>query len=190
MNIFEYFEDEFSKIFHSLVQRFSLPSTIDLSRVVFEAPREIAHGDVATNAALILSKPMQKKPLDIAEILAAEFIKLEEVISVDVAGPGFINLWVEPSIWSRQIPEVLCAGKDYGRSSMGCGERVNVEFVSANPTGPLHAAHARGAVIGDALAGLMEFCGRLWHADPGAVKRKNKNKNNDDKIKNHTNNKS
>ena len=108
---------------------------------------------------MILSKPAQKSPRDLAAILVAEFAKIDGVVGVDIAGPGFINLRVTPILWAQQITDIFDSGLNYGRSMIGSGARVNVEFVSANPTGPLHAAHARGAVIGDALAGLMEFCG-------------------------------
>ena len=108
---------------------------------------------------MILAKPAQKPPHDLATMFATEFAKIDGVNGVEIAGPGFINLRVLPILWARQITDILRKGDQYGRSQIGAGAHVNVEFVSANPTGPLHAAHARGAVIGDALAGLMEFCG-------------------------------
>ena len=159
MNIFEYFETEFTSILTCLAEQSVLPRELDASRVVFELPRDVSHGDLATNAAMILSKPAQKSPRDLAAILVAEFAKIDGVVGVDIAGPGFINLRVTPILWAQQITDIFDSGLNYGRSMVGPGARVNVEFVSANPTGPLHAAHARGAVIGDALAGLMEFCG-------------------------------
>ena len=159
MNIFEYFETKFASILTRLAEQSVLPRDLDASRVVFELPRDVSHGDLATNAAMILSKPAQKSPRDLAAILVAEFAKIDGVVGVDIAGPGFINLRVTPILWAQQITDILDSGLNYGRSMIGSGARVNVEFVSANPTGPLHAAHARGAVIGDALAGLMEFCG-------------------------------
>ena len=159
MNIFEYFETEFTSILTRLAEQSVLPRDFDASRVVFELPRDVSHGDLATNAAMILSKPAQKSPRDLAAILVAEFAKIDGVVGVDIAGPGFINLRVTPILWAQQITDIFDSGLNYGRSMIGSGARVNVEFVSANPTGPLHAAHARGAVIGDALAGLMEFCG-------------------------------
>ena len=159
MNIFQYFESEFARILAELVGQGLLPENLDAGRVVFELPREAAHGDLATNAAMILAKPAQKSPRDLAAVFASEFTKIDGVTGVDIAGPGFINLRVSPILWARQITDIVKAGAHYGRSQIGAGAHVNVEFVSANPTGPLHAAHARGAVIGDALAGLMEFCG-------------------------------
>jgi arginyl-tRNA synthetase len=159
MNIFEYFETEFTSILTRLAEQSVLPRDLDASRVVFELPRDGSHGDLATNAAMILSKPAQKSPRDLAVILGAEFAKIDGVVGVDIAGPGFINLRVTPILWAQQITDICDSGLNYGRSMIGSGARANVEFVSANPTGPLHAAHARGAVVGDALAGLMEFCG-------------------------------
>jgi arginyl-tRNA synthetase len=159
MNIFQHFETEFTRMLTDLSAQGVVPDTLDASRVVFELPRDHAHGDIATNAAMILAKPAQKSPRDLATLLAAEFQKIENVTAVDIAGPGFINIRVNPILWAQQIQDIIDAGLDYGRNKIGGGAMVNVEFVSANPTGPLHAAHARGAVIGDALAGLMEFCG-------------------------------
>jgi arginyl-tRNA synthetase len=159
MNIFQYFESEFTSILAQLVGHSLLPENLDASRVVFELPRDAAHGDIATNAAMILAKPAQKSPLDLANLFAVEFRKIDGVTGVEIAGPGFINVSVLPILWARQIDDIVKAGAQYGRSQIGAGAHVNVEFVSANPTGPLHAAHARGAVIGDAMASLMEFCG-------------------------------
>jgi len=159
MNIFQYFESEFASILVELVGQGLLPEHLDANRVVFELPRDATHGDLATNAAMILAKPAQKSPRDLAAVFASAFAKIDWVTAVDIAGPGFINLRVSPILWARQIDDIIKAGNQYGRSQIGAGAHVNVEFVSANPTGPLHAAHARGAVIGDALAGLMAFCG-------------------------------
>ena len=159
MNIFQYFESEFASILAKLVGQGLLPENLDVSRVVFELPRDSSHGDLATNAAMILAKPAQKLPSVLAAKFAAEFANIDGVIGVEIAGPGFINLRVLPIYWASQITDIIEAGAQYGRSQIGASKHVNVEFVSANPTGPLHAAHARGAVIGDALAGLMEFCG-------------------------------
>ncbi|MDA0845921.1 MAG: arginine--tRNA ligase [Proteobacteria bacterium] len=159
MNIFQYFESEFASILAELVGQGLLPEHLDANRVVFELPRDATHGDLATNAAMILAKPAQKSPRDLAAVFASAFAKIDEVTAVDIAGPGFINLRVSPILWARQIDDIIKAGNQYGRSQIGASAHVNVEFVSANPTGPLHAAHARGAVIGDALAELMAFCG-------------------------------
>ena len=159
MNIFTFFEVEFQTIINQLVFADLLSGDIDTSRVVFELPRDESHGDLATNAAMVLAKQAGKSPRDLAALFVGELAKIDGVISVDIAGPGFLNLSVESRLWTREIANIIAANLTYGKSEIGAGEPVNVEFVSANPTGPLHAAHARGAVIGDALAGLMEFCG-------------------------------
>ena len=159
MDIFQHFETEFTHILAKLITQGVVPQEIDTSRVVFELPRDDTHGDIATNAAMVLAKPARKSPRDLAELLSTELQKIDGVLHVGIAGPGFINLRVEPILWAQQIRDIVTAGSNYGRNKIGSGEVVNIEFVSANPTGPLHAAHARGAVIGDALAGLMEFCG-------------------------------
>jgi arginyl-tRNA synthetase len=132
---------------------------IDLSRVVVEPPRDPAHGDMATNAAMVLAKEARKKPRDLAEQIAARLRADDLIASVDVAGPGFINLALKASAWSDALRTVLREGPSYGRSAIGAGEKVNVEYVSANPTGPMHVGHGRGAVFGDALANLLIFAG-------------------------------
>jgi len=132
---------------------------VDLSRVVVEPPRDPAHGDMATNAAMVLAKEARTKPRDLAEQIAARLRADDLIGSVDVAGPGFINLTLKASAWSEALLTVLREGSSYGRSAMGAGEKVNVEYVSANPTGPMHVGHGRGAVFGDALANLLTFAG-------------------------------
>ena len=136
-----------------------LGSGADVSRIVVEPPRDPTHGDMATNAAMVLAKDAGKKPRELAESIAAKLRSDGKVASVDIAGPGFINLTLKPNVWSEELRLVLEAGRDYGRSSMGKGEKVNVEYVSANPTGPMHVGHGRGAVFGDALANLLAFTG-------------------------------
>ncbi|HEX3440306.1 MAG TPA: arginine--tRNA ligase [Pseudolabrys sp.] len=131
----------------------------DVSRIVVEPPRDATHGDMATNAAMVLAKDAGKKPRDLAEAIAAALRADDKVEKVDVAGPGFINLTLKPHVWGEALRQALAAGKDYGRSAMGQGMPVNVEYVSANPTGPLHVGHCRGAVFGDALASLLGFAG-------------------------------
>lgn len=131
----------------------------DLSRIVVEPPRDPTHGDMATNAAMVLAKDAGKKPRELAESIAAKLRSDGKVASVDIAGPGFINLTLKPNVWSEELRVVLEAGRDYGRSDIGKGEKVNVEYVSANPTGPMHVGHGRGAVFGDALANLLAFAG-------------------------------
>ncbi len=135
------------------------PEGIDLSRIVVEPPREASHGDMATNAAMVLAKEAKSKPRDLAEQIAARLRTDDLIATVDVAGPGFINLTLQPRVWSEALRSVLREGADYGRSTRGAAEKVNVEYVSANPTGPMHVGHCRGAVFGDALCGLLQFAG-------------------------------
>jgi arginyl-tRNA synthetase len=136
-----------------------LGSGADVSRIVVEPPRDPTHGDMATNAAMVLAKDAGKKPRELAESIAAKLRSDGKVASADVAGPGFINLTLKANVWCEELRLVLEAGRDYGRSDMGKGEKVNVEYVSANPTGPMHVGHGRGAVFGDALANLLAFTG-------------------------------
>jgi len=131
----------------------------DLSRIVVEPPRDATHGDMATNAAMVLAKDAGRKPRELADAIAAKLRDDGAVEKVDVAGPGFINLTLKPRVWVEELRRVLAAGSDYGRSDMGNGEKINVEYVSANPTGPMHVGHGRGAVFGDALANLLAFAG-------------------------------
>ena len=159
MNVFTYFETQFAAIVAQLGEAGHIKKDMDISRVVFELPRDPEHGDLATNAAMVMAKPSAMKPRDLATLFSEELKKIDGVDTVEVAGPGFINLRINPLLWAQEIIDILAAGIDYGRSNAGQGASVNIEYVSANPTGPLHAAHARGAVIGDALAGLMAFSG-------------------------------
>jgi arginyl-tRNA synthetase len=135
------------------------PADIDLSRVVVEPPRDASHGDMATNAAMVLAKEARAKPRDLAEQIAAKLRADDLIASVNVAGPGFINLTLKPSAWSEALRTVLREGASYGQSTTGGAEKVNVEYVSANPTGPMHVGHCRGAVFGDALSSLLQFAG-------------------------------
>jgi arginyl-tRNA synthetase len=136
-----------------------LGSAADVSRIVVEPPRDPTHGDMATNAAMVLAKEAGKKPRELAESIAARLRGDGKVASADIAGPGFINLTLKPNVWSEELQLVLETGSEYGRSGMGKGQKVNVEYVSANPTGPMHVGHGRGAVFGDALANLLAFTG-------------------------------
>src|ERR1700732_2808502 len=135
------------------------PASVDLSRVVVEPPRDAAHGDMATNAAMVLAKEARSKPRDLAEKIAARLRADDLIASVDVAGPGFINLTLKAQAWPDALRTVLREGAGYGKSAIGAAEKVNVEYVSANPTGPMHVGHCRGAVFGDALASLLDFAG-------------------------------
>ena len=136
-----------------------LPAGLSFDAVAVEPPRDPLHGDMATNAAMVLAKPSGRKPREIADVLAAALRQDPRITAADVAGPGFLNLRLAPAVWQSLIKEVLEHGQSFGRSSVGAGQRVNVEYVSANPTGPLHVGHTRGAVFGDALASLLDYAG-------------------------------
>jgi arginyl-tRNA synthetase len=137
----------------------SWPAGIDFSRVVVEPPRDATHGDMATNAAMVLAKEAKTKPRDLAEKFAEKMRADDLIASVEVAGPGFINLTLKPQVWADALRTVLREDASYGASAVGNAEKVNVEYVSANPTGPMHVGHCRGAVFGDALASLLQFAG-------------------------------
>ncbi|MEX0327201.1 MAG: arginine--tRNA ligase [Ruegeria sp.] len=137
----------------------ALPEGLSFDNVTVEPPRDAAHGDMATNAAMVLAKAAKMKPRDIADMLAEKLAADDRITSAEVAGPGFLNLRLAPSVWQGVLVSVLEKGTDYGRSTMGHGQKVNVEYVSANPTGPLHVGHTRGAVFGDALASLLAYSG-------------------------------
>ncbi|MDG1739493.1 MAG: arginine--tRNA ligase [Paracoccaceae bacterium] len=136
-----------------------LPAGLDYANVAVEPPRDALHGDMATNAAMVLAKPAKSKPRDIAEALAAKLADDPRITNAEVAGPGFLNMRLEASIWQSLVANVLEQGTNYGQSNVGQGKRINVEFVSANPTGPLHVGHTRGAVFGDALSSLLGYAG-------------------------------
>jgi arginyl-tRNA synthetase len=159
MNIFKAFETDIRKLLEELAAEGSIPAGLDSSRLTVEPPREAAHGDLSTNAAMILAKPAKMAPRALAELLVAKLKTRPDVASVEIAGPGFVNLRLTAEVWRDRVRDVLTAGVAYGDSAMGKGAPVNVEYVSANPTGPLHAAHGRGAVFGDALAALLEKAG-------------------------------
>ncbi|HEX3710446.1 MAG TPA: arginine--tRNA ligase [Pseudolabrys sp.] len=131
----------------------------DLARIVVEPPRDPSHGDLATNAAMVLAKDAGKKPRDLAEAIAGNLRAEAIVTKADIAGPGFINLTLDTKVWGEELRVILAAGAGYGRSDIGADEKVNVEYVSTNPTGPIHVGHGRGAVFGDALANLLGFAG-------------------------------
>ncbi len=142
----------------TLVAEGALPEGLSFDNVAVEPPRDPLHGDMATNAAMVLAKPAKAKPRDIAEKLAEKLAADPRVESVDVAGPGFINLRLDPVVWTSLVETVL-GSEGYGRSTLGGAKKVNVEYVSANPTGPMHVGHTRGAVFGDALASLLDYAG-------------------------------
>ncbi|MCX7365944.1 MAG: arginine--tRNA ligase [Alphaproteobacteria bacterium] len=155
MNPYRYFIGEIEAALGAMQAAGELPPVLDFSALTAEPPRDPAHGDIATNAAMVLSKAAGKKPRDIAEALLVRLKANPDVVDGAVAGPGFINLKVRDAFWRARLGDCLAAGIGYGDSTVGAGKKVNVEYVSANPTGPLHVAHARGAVVGDALANLL-----------------------------------
>jgi len=159
MNLFRLYTDRVRGTLRQLAESGALPAPGGLDRVVVEPPKDLAHGDLATNAALVLAKDLGVKPRDIAETLAAALRSDPDIEDVSIAGPGFVNLRLKGDFWPGFLRTVLAAGADYGRTDLGAGRRVNVEYVSANPTGPLHVGHCRGAVFGDALANLLAFTG-------------------------------
>ncbi len=136
-----------------------LPSDLTIGAVEIEPTKDPRHGDLATNAAMVLAKPARMKPRDIADGLVAALSGVEGFAKVEVAGPGFVNIKLEPRLWQSVIAEIRTAAGRYGSSNMGKGERLLVEYVSANPTGPMHVGHVRGAVFGDSLANLLAFVG-------------------------------
>lgn len=156
MNIFQVFGERIRSAIASL--QLDVPADA-LSRVAVEPPRDASHGDVATNAAMLLAKPLGKKPRDLAEEIAIALRADADVEAVEVAGPGFINLRISPAFWTGFLKTSLAQGLDVGATSFGNGLKVNVEYVSANPTGPMHVGHCRGAVVGDALARLLAKAG-------------------------------
>ncbi|WP_295807012.1 arginine--tRNA ligase [uncultured Nitratireductor sp.] len=159
MNIFADFTDRVARTIEALGLRSSSGEALDLSRVTVEPPRDASHGDVATNAAMVLAKAVGENPRALGEKIATAFEADPDVAAASVAGPGFVNLKLSDRFWQARLGEMLDLGTDYGRSHMGNGEKVNVEYVSANPTGPMHVGHCRGAVVGDALANLLAFAG-------------------------------
>src|SRR6476620_8815909 len=159
MNPYRHFIGEIEAALRAMQAAGELPPELDFSAITAEPPRDAAHGDIATNAAMVLAKAAGRKPRDIAEPLLGRLTANPDVVDGAVAGPGFINLKIADSFWRERLSDCLKEGVAYGDSQMGGGEKVNVEYVSANPTGPLHVAHARGAVVGDALANLLAKAG-------------------------------
>ncbi|MFU1606499.1 arginine--tRNA ligase [Sulfitobacter pontiacus] len=159
MNLFADIRSLVLSTLDTLVADGFLPEGLSFDAITVEPPRDTAHGDMATNAAMVLAKPARMKPRDIAEKLAEKLAEDPRITAADVAGPGFLNLRLSAAVWQGVVGAVLGQGTDFGRGDLGQGKRVNVEYVSANPTGPLHVGHTRGAVFGDALASLLDFAG-------------------------------
>ena len=159
MNLFADLRIAVTDAVASLQTQGTLPAGLDLSAIAVEPPRDASHGDMATNTAMVLAKPAGMAPKIIAEALAIQLAKDPRITAADVAGPGFLNLRLAASVWQGLVKTVLETGPNFGKSTLGQGQRVNIEFVSANPTGPMHVGHVRGAVFGDALARLLSFAG-------------------------------
>jgi arginyl-tRNA synthetase len=159
VTLYARFADRIAAILDDLEASGKLPAGLERRAIAVEPPRDPAHGDLATNAAMVLAKPAGTNPRALAGLIAPKLAELPEIESAEVAGPGFINVRLTPESWRAELATILNDGADYGRSTLGKGTRVNVEYVSANPTGPMHMGHCRGAVVGDALASLLEYAG-------------------------------
>ena len=159
MDLLAYYETTLAGVIGDLVKAGKLPAGLPLDKIGFEPTREATHGDFATNAAMVLAKPAAMKPRDLAELLKADLAKVDGIVKVDIAGPGFVNVTLERAVWPSVVSAILTEGANYGRSNAGKGAKINVEYVSANPTGPMHVGHCRGAVVGDTLANLLAFAG-------------------------------
>ncbi|MBY5804042.1 arginine--tRNA ligase [Rhizobium leguminosarum bv. trifolii] len=159
MNLFTDFEARIKTALEQIELVREKRSELDFGRITVEPPRDASHGDVATNAAMVLAKPLGTNPRALADVIIAKLKEDSDVADVSVAGPGFINIRLAVGYWQRLLASMIGAGTNYGRSTLGKGRKVNVEYVSANPTGPMHVGHCRGAVVGDALANLLAFAG-------------------------------
>ena len=159
MNLFGHFQALVRNELSAMMAAGELTPNLDISRVTAEPPRDASHGDVTTNAAMVVAKPAGMAPKTLAQSLANRLAKQPDVLSAEVAGPGFINLRLKETFWPKILGAILELGDNYGRSELGKGIKTNVEYVSANPTGPLHVGHCRGAVFGDALAALLKVTG-------------------------------
>ncbi len=159
MTLYKRFADQIDAALSALEGEGALPPGLDRRNVTVEPPRDPSHGDLATNAAMVLAKPSGLNPRALAELLVPKLAALPDVSGAEIAGPGFINVRLTDAAWRTELTSIAELGGAYGRSSVGTGKTVNVEYVSANPTGPMHMGHCRGAVVGDALASLLEYAG-------------------------------
>lgn len=159
MNFFQVFLTHILRIIESLAQEGKLSGALDTAKITAEPPKEVSHGDIATNAALVLAKGVGMNPRNLAELMAPALAKIPYVEKVEIAGPGFINFSLSLDFWKSCLKDILTQDSLYGKSEKGAGQQANVEYVSVNPTGPMHAGHGRGAVIGDAIAALLEEVG-------------------------------
>lgn len=161
MNLFKDFHQRIVAALGTLDGWDAVAGGLRLDRITAEPPRDASHGDVATNAAMVLAKPLGTNPRLLAEQIADRLKADRDIAELSVAGPGFINIRVSAAYWRRLLTAIIDAGADFGRGAGGDGRKVNVEYVSANPTGPMHVGHCRGAVVGDALANLLSFAGYM-----------------------------
>ncbi|MGB0935250.1 MAG: arginine--tRNA ligase [Alphaproteobacteria bacterium] len=159
MNIFAVFKRHIDKILQDLVAESALPDGMDTSKIAVEPPRDASHGDISTNAAMVLSKAAKMAPRDIAALITDKLHKLDDVSNCSIAGPGFINITVQPVLWSNILQDILQQGTSFGDSTLGKDQNVNVEYVSVNPTGPMHIGHSRVAIVGDVVASLLQKAG-------------------------------
>ncbi len=159
MNVFAEVAARVTTALETLKSEGFLPADLALPAFDAEPPRDASHGDIAVNAAMVLAKPAKMKPRDIAEALKAKLEAAPDVAKVEVAGPGFLNITFKTDVWQSLVRTILKDGPAYGGGSVSGGGKLNVEYVSANPTGPMHVGHCRGAVFGDALANLLVFAG-------------------------------
>jgi arginyl-tRNA synthetase len=159
MSLYAQYAAVLDGVLDELVAEGALPEGLDRRGIAVEPPRDPTHGDLAINAAMVLAKAAKTNPRALAGLIAPKLEAIPTVTSVEVAGPGFINLRLQPDAWRDELKTILTQGDAYGRSDVGSNERVNVEYVSANPTGPMHMGHCRGAVVGDSLARLLEAAG-------------------------------
>jgi arginyl-tRNA synthetase len=159
VTVFSRFSAQIDSALSRLSTSGTIPAGLDFGNVAVEPPRDASHGDLSTNAAMVLAKSAGMNPRALAEILVPELAKLEGVTGVEIAGPGFLNMRLDNAIWLQELADIAAQADDYGRSKLGAGKTVNVEYVSANPTGPMHMGHCRGAVVGDALANVLAFAG-------------------------------
>jgi len=159
MNVIEHIEDIIKSSFKDMARDGVVPEGLVLDRIAVEPPRDPSHGDLSSNAAMVIAKSAGMKPRDLGERLAERLAAKGEIAAAEVAGPGFVNLRLEPSVWQSAVAQILEQGTRYGDATVGAGRKVNVEYVSANPTGPMHVGHGRGAVVGDALAALLAKAG-------------------------------
>ncbi len=159
MSVFNIFLGHISSVVSSLIQTIEMANQLDLKKITVEPTRDPSHGDLATNVAMVLAKPLGQNPRQLAEKIVGELKRIADIEKLEIAGPGFINMTLTSQFWHNQLREVLRQKERYGDSTLGKGELLNVEFVSVNPTGPLHTGHGRNAVLGDAIAALMRKVG-------------------------------